>query len=224
MLKDPQRKHNAQLLLSVYSYLYRIAGVPYYREEGSFLYWHYETLKEWLLNDAQEIDAAVYIREFREAEWIGNYMLRKMKSSHNLRIFNERISRFKISSEFDNQCYWLAEEVLMLYLEYPKEGIFRNTDWYRQNQEEEYEGCNDSFGMEKYLSFYANDEGVLYESLIDSVNNEANECYEVDEPCIYKCFNGSPITGDGLDFESRLFSLIEKLCSLFFNYKKQIHD
>lgn len=39
MLKDPKRKKTAQLLISVCSYLYHIADVPYYRQEDSYLYW-----------------------------------------------------------------------------------------------------------------------------------------------------------------------------------------
>ncbi|SPZ94545.1 Uncharacterised protein [Sphingobacterium multivorum] len=38
MLKDPKRKKTAQLLISVCSYLYHIADVPYYRQEDSYLY------------------------------------------------------------------------------------------------------------------------------------------------------------------------------------------
>lgn len=42
MLHDPKRKRNAQLLVSVCSYLYHIADIPYYRQEDSYLYWMYE--------------------------------------------------------------------------------------------------------------------------------------------------------------------------------------
>jgi hypothetical protein len=48
MLKDPRHKQNAQLLLSVCSYLYHIADVPYYRQQNSYLYWIYEMHEGWL--------------------------------------------------------------------------------------------------------------------------------------------------------------------------------
>ena len=51
MLKDPKRKKTAQLLISVCSYLYHIADVPYYRQEDSYLYWLYETHKDWVEQD-----------------------------------------------------------------------------------------------------------------------------------------------------------------------------
>lgn len=51
MLKDPNRKKTAQLLVSVCSYLYHIADVPYYRQEDSYLYWQYEMHKDWVEQD-----------------------------------------------------------------------------------------------------------------------------------------------------------------------------
>ena len=48
MLKDPRHKQNAQLLLSVCSYLYHIADVPYYRQQNSYLYWIYEMHEDWI--------------------------------------------------------------------------------------------------------------------------------------------------------------------------------
>ncbi|PMX76362.1 hypothetical protein C1Y21_34515, partial [Pseudomonas sp. MPR-R2A3] len=38
MLHDPKRKRTAHLLVSVCSYLYHIADIPYYRQENSYLY------------------------------------------------------------------------------------------------------------------------------------------------------------------------------------------
>jgi hypothetical protein len=46
MLNDPMRKKTAQLLVSVCSYLYHIADIPYYRQESSYLYWMYEMLTD----------------------------------------------------------------------------------------------------------------------------------------------------------------------------------
>src|SRR5690606_23598812 len=71
MLKDPKRKKTAQLLLSVCSYLYHIADVPYYRQEDSYLYWLYETHKDWVEQDEETDETETYRSELKNAEYIG---------------------------------------------------------------------------------------------------------------------------------------------------------
>ncbi len=44
MLKNPSTKRAARLLLSVCSYLYHIADIPYYRQEDAYIYWQYEMI------------------------------------------------------------------------------------------------------------------------------------------------------------------------------------
>ncbi|MFH6997400.1 hypothetical protein ACHRVZ_05660 [Flavobacterium sp. FlaQc-57] len=46
LLQDRKQKQTAELLLSVFAYLYHIAGIPYYREDNSYLYYHYECMEE----------------------------------------------------------------------------------------------------------------------------------------------------------------------------------
>ena len=74
--------------------------------------------------------------------------------------------------------------------------------------------------MEKYISFIAKTKGWLYESLADCINNEFNEYGEVEEPTLYKRFDGNNITATNLDFENRLFTLLRGLSGLLNEYKK----
>jgi hypothetical protein len=78
---------------------------------------------------------------------------------------------------------------------------------------------NEAIGMEKYISFIADTKGWLYENLSDSINNEFNEYGIMEEPSISKSFDGSKVTQESLDFENRLFTLLDDLCSLLYNYK-----
>lgn len=65
----------------------------------------------------------------------------------------------------------------------------------------------------------ASSEGWLYETLLESVNQELNEYSKVDEPTIVKRFDGSELTRSDFDFECRLFTLLDELCDLLNNYK-----
>ena len=73
--------------------------------------------------------------------------------------------------------------------------------------------------MEKYISFIADTRGWLYESLSDTINNEFNEYGAMEEPTISKRFDGSEIPKANLDFENRLFGLLNDLGGLLYEYK-----
>lgn len=74
LLQDRKQKQTAELLLSVFAYLYHIAGIPYYRENNSYLFYNYECMEEWLIDDLEneesEEDNSI-ISEFNKAVYYG---------------------------------------------------------------------------------------------------------------------------------------------------------
>src|SRR5260221_2197072 len=48
LAQTAQQQPLAQLLFSVYAYLYQIAKVPYYTENDSYLFYEYEALQNWI--------------------------------------------------------------------------------------------------------------------------------------------------------------------------------
>lgn len=218
MLKDPKRKKTAQLLLSVCSYLYHIADIPYYRQEDSYLYWLYETHKDWIEQDEEAEETETYKSELRNAEYVGDRMEQKLFNRTNLKVFKQRLSRFKSIDRFDRECWQVACNAFAIYLEYPSATIFRNAPLHEEDPyNDDYE--NEAIGMEKYISFIADTKGWLYESLTDSINNEFNEYGAMEEPIISKSFDGSSMPLIDLDFENRLFALLDDLCTLLYDYK-----
>jgi hypothetical protein len=217
MLSDPKRKRNAQLLISVCSYLYHIADIPYFRQEDSYLYWMYEMHKEWMEQDEETEEAEVNKLEFSKAELIGDCIEQKIFNRINLQVFEQRLNAFKSRDIFDHECWRVACTAFALYKEYPQESIFRNAPI--KNDPENDEDENETIGMEKYISFISHTKGWLYKSIADSINSEFNEYGLMEEPTICKCFNGKDITNTSLDFENRLFTLLNDMCSLLYNYK-----
>jgi len=222
MLKDPNHKRNAHLLLSVCSYLYRSAGIPHYREEGSYLYWLYEMHREWTEQDEDREENERYIGEFDKTELIGDCIQQKIFSVMNLTFFEKRLSAFKCRDVFDKECLDIAQKGFALFADYPNESIFRNAPMNCGHEDEETQ--DESIGMEKYISFISDTKGWLYESIEESINNEFNEYGAMDEPTIIKRFGGNELTGDSLDFESRLFALLDDMCALLYNYKNNENE
>ncbi|WP_199117835.1 hypothetical protein [Pedobacter sp. ASV28] len=220
MLKDPKRKRAAQLLLSACSYLYHIADVPYYRQENSYLYWQYEMHREWVEQDEETDATEIYRSELEKAEHIGDSMERKLFNRINLRVFGQRLDRFNSRDAFDADCWRVARNAFALYTEYPTATIFRNAPVH-DDDHDGYDCENEAVAMEKYISFVADTKGWLYESLNDSISSEFNEYGAMEEPTLVKSFDAREITATDLDFENRLFALLDDLCSLFYDYKME---
>ena len=205
--KNPKRKQAVQLLQSVYSYLYHIAKVPYYRKHDSYLFWMYEMVTEWITSDDENDETLFYLSEIKQAEQIGDFMEQKIFSHQNLSRFKKRLESFKSKDTFGNDCYLLVSKIFELYMQYPNESIYRNS---RPNGEaDEYE--RDTISMDKYVSFCAEAKGLLFQTLFETINTEFQEYTAMEEPIILKKFDGSNIANSNLDFENRLFPLIEEL-------------
>ena len=217
MLKDPKRKKTAQLLLSVCSYLYHIAQIPYYRQEESYLYWLYEMMNDWVEQDEETEETESYKSELRNAEYIGDRIEQKLFNRTNLKVFEQRLNRFKSVDMFDKECWQVACNAFALCTEYPNTTIFSNATLPEKDPYDNDE--NEIIGMEKYISFIADTKGWLYESLSDTINNEFNEYGAMAEPTISKRFDGSEIPKANLDFENRLFGLLNDLGGLLYEYK-----
>lgn len=218
MLHDPKRKRNAQLLISVCSYLYHIADIPYFRQENSYLYWMYEMHKEWVEQDDETDENEAYRFEFEKAEFIGDCIEKKIFNQMNLQVFQKRLDTFKRSDVFDHECWMTASNAFALFTEYPNASIFRNAPMPEQDPDND-DHDNETIGMEKYISFISHTKGWLYENLAESINNEFNEYAEMQEPTICKRFDKKEVTKNTLDFENRLFALLDDMCSLLYNYK-----
>ena len=217
MLKDPKRKKTAPLLLSVCSYLYHIADVPYYRQEDSYLYWLYEMHKDWVEQDDETDETETYKSELRNAEYIGDKVEQKLFNRSNLKVFKQRLNRFKSVDTFDRECWQVACNAFALCTEYPNTTIFSNATL---PEKDPYDNDEDEIiRMEKYISFIADTRGWLYESLSDTINNEFNEYGAMEEPTISKRFDGSEIPTANLDFENRLFGLLNDLSGILYEYK-----
>lgn len=215
LLQNKKHKQTAELLLSVFAYLYHIAGIPYYRDNNSYLFYQYECMEEWLIDDLESYETEEgnrEISEFNKAIYYGDVMLLKMYNPYHLNYFEQRIVNYKPSDSFQKDCLIVAEKALALLLEYPDYTIFHSTS----NREFEYD--NEVIKAEQYISFIADSDGLLYENIARVVNDEFNECGEMEEPTLLQIYDTeNRPSKEGLDFEYRLFPLLNDLCTLLNN-------
>ena len=213
--KNPKRKQAVQLLQSVCSYLYHIAGVPYYRKQDSYLFWMYEMVTEWITSDDENEETPIYLSEIKQAEHIGDFMEQKIYNHHNLTRFKDHLKNFKAKDRFDNDCFMLARKIFSLYQQYPNATIYQNLQ--SNTETEEYES-DTVVSMDKYVSFCSEAKGLLFQTLFEAVNSDLQEYATMQEPRVIKKFDGRNITNNNLDFENRLFPLIEELIYILNNF------
>jgi hypothetical protein len=206
------------LLLCACAYLYHIVGVPYYRQEGSYLYDQYRYIEQWVEEETDESQEE-YSRnssELRAAALIGDIMERRISHTCHLQHFKERLKNFCIRDSFDIECHDTALDFLSLWNAYPEHDLKTHMPCNSSNEDydEDYYYDEGTIGMFQYISFSAGTSGRLYETLAENINTEFNEYGDIEEPTVTRVFDGVQDTADNLDYEVRLFAAIDRLCRL----------
>lgn len=204
----PGRKAVAELLLSVFAYLYQSADIPYYRDQNTFMYWQYQSAEEMSVNEDEEIEQD-FIDEFKKNHIIGDVMKRKIANAVNLERFGERVERFESRDYFERICYDVAKEFHGLFKQYPGMRFNHRTAINRYWDDEE-----SAIGIAQYVSFIPTLESDLTEYILEGINCELMEYSAVEEPVRYIPFDNREITGNDFAFEMALFLQIEKLIEL----------
>ncbi|EJL62799.1 hypothetical protein [Flavobacterium sp. CF136] len=212
LLQDKRQKKSAELLLSVFTYLYHIAGIPYYREEYSALGYHYESIEDWFLeeweNDEKE-ELTTMRQELNRASYYGDIIFKKIYNTYYLNHFKHKIESFTLSDYFGQKCLEIAKKTFAIFEQYPNESIFRNTS--KENFDED----DGIIRAQQYISFIADNQGILYDNIERAVNDEFNECSEMEQPVLLQVYDNENIPyKEGLDFEYKIFPLINDLCTL----------
>lgn len=219
LVQTAQQQPLAEMLLSVYAYLYQIAKLPYYTESDSYLSGEYNMLQQWIYEaDDENEEAQQYRDEQTKAMDLLNYaggrLVALIRDNNYLLKWEANIEAYRQSRDWDLETESLANQFLTLFKEYPHRTLFDNIHDELIAPEE-----TDRIRMEQYASFYWSSNDCFYDMIFDTVNNEFGECGIIDEPTSIQLFDTpqARVLND-LDFEKRLFDLIDKLCGILNKY------
>lgn len=214
LTQDNKRQQLANLLLSVYAYLYQVAVVPYYTESSSYLHNTYEMMEEWVNQDPEDFDTEDYterISAFNSLKWYGSKILRRIRHPYALQQLEKRLHAFQPCCTEEQSLHQVCSGLLKLYNEYPDRSIFDNIreGWIDPKEEER-------IYPEQFISFYWDYKDCLYPSLFETVNYDLQEKSVSDEPLGMQLFDRpqEEVNTHELDFEQRFFELVNDLTAL----------
>ncbi|GAB3910568.1 hypothetical protein [Mucilaginibacter boryungensis] len=214
LMKQKKHRQAADLLLSVFAYLYHVVGVPYYRDNYSALNYYYEMTEEWLRDDIDSYepdDQNRQLSELNKASHYGDLVHRKIYNSIHLNHMSKRLNDFTAKCAFDLNCFQLAQSFHQLAQQFPNAGVFDNIP----ELDEDATSDDQVIRAQQYVSFIADTDGWLYENITDMLNNQFNECGYMEQPTIIEVFTEEAKSDSKtLDFEKQLFPLIADLCIL----------
>jgi hypothetical protein len=217
-LLQSRKRRSADLLLSVFSYLYRVMGIPFYSECSSYLYNCYEALENYVTEAAyecdEETDYAGMLSQFRLATYWGNRISRIIRHPYTLRSLEERVSRFRASDKKEEELLSVCKAALDLYRQYPKRSIFEDMpEGFLYPEEKE------RIRPEQCISFFWSDLGFSYDHLMDHINCDFQEMAVSDEPFVLQLFNKRQRQErHDLSFIEAVFRLLSSLTDLLYTY------
>jgi hypothetical protein len=211
-----KRHHQvAGLLTAVCAYLYVEAGITYYRDEGAYMYYNYESLKDWV-EEARYDDKDSYRdqkKNLNEAEKAGDFIQCKIMDAEFRLSLLEQLADFQPKSAYEHEAKRIAQYTWDLWQEFPQANLFRNSSEIVED-EDDY-GYDNTLYMHEYIGFIGSNRDALSENLITMAENDFNERSRLQEPEIRTLFNeAQPAYADALGYEQRVLTLIDDLCTL----------
>jgi len=212
LLNNKAKVATAELLLSVFAYLYQVHHVPYYAEKGNYLHYIYNTLEDWILADFEEDSeqADAHLEHFSYLNHSGNELLVKISDPAQLKLFCSRLSAFKPQSKAETALLDTAKQAFDLFSKYPDRSVFEAVR-YDILPPEAYED-NQYISPDQYISFYWSSEDSLYDELWQTINEQLAEYCMIAEPSALQYFDKpQKKIHHNHDFETCFFDLLNGL-------------
>ena len=219
LLKDRRRIKSAELMMSVFAWLYKVVDVPYYRDRNTYMYHCFESIDSWLEEEPGAWDRQEFKKNkatLKLAAKGGDLIQKKISDATHIQKFEKRVSEFKPSTPWEHELLQVSKKAMDLFTCFPNRsitGTFLPGLLDPLREERAY--------YEQYLSFYWDDGDFLYDNIIEFVNNDLQEMSTMDEPMAIQLFDTKqPAEIHDLDFPARLFDFLHELSDNLYSYEK----
>ncbi|HWB27501.1 MAG TPA: hypothetical protein VG738_18625 [Chitinophagaceae bacterium] len=211
LLQNPRKKRQAQLLLSVFAYLYQVAGMPDYH--NGYVGSNYEAIYEnyeYYCRDIDESDSRTFISWNMNMQYFGRKTFKSIRHPYHLQQFENRLKRFIPLNNADKDLLKVSRLLFDLYKNYPSRRIFDNVHYRFLEPDEERHILPDD-----YISFFWDSDSFVYEELMEYINGDFQEIACTEEPIALQYFDTpqGAIKHD-LAFEDAFFECLHHLADL----------
>jgi hypothetical protein len=211
LMHSRRTKRQADLLLSMFAYLYQVGGVPYFTQ--GFLESEYDMIYEWYTTDDTDYDeqeSIVIMQAFKLMKYHGKKLFKSISHRYHLQQFESRVQQFKPTCKKEIAIHEVGQQLLAVYKQYPKRSIIdciHECTMERQDDEK--------ITPDQYISFMWDAEGFIYDQLIETVNVRFQEMVDIDEPAAVQYFDKLPEKEQhDLGFEEQFFDCLHNLSDL----------
>jgi hypothetical protein len=204
--KNKKLRRLCEVLTCIFSYLYRVIGVSYFRKR-CFVRSVYDTIEEMLYNQDEEEAEGELDEERQEVEDLVNYgddLFALLDVPYDASFLQELL---KSRAGLSREVFLLARDFLKLSLDYPGRSMDSCLRYDLFDK-----GSYRFIRPEHYLSFFWSSKDCLQDMFMDWVNNDLMEMEGRREPVVVQCFD-RPQESEcfDFDFETRLFSYLDRL-------------
>ena len=229
------------LFFSACAYLFQIVEMPSYAAGGmvSSIYeqvWDYKEQEHFEMEEEQDDDTDVpepaqlnellaqrmeQEQEFKTAahemgcaDYFGRKIQKSISHPRNLMTWEHRIKHYRPKDKKGKELLVVSQKLFDLYRQYPDRNFYQQycaRHWYSEND------C--IMHASEYFSFVWSIDGWLGDQSYQFTNDMSGSYDGIDEPLQYKIYDvPSTREANNLDFEKRLFALVDELSFLLYNY------
>lgn len=211
LLQNPYKQKQAILLLSVFAYLYQVAGMPDFHDGyvGSQYEYIYDSYTDGSA-DIDEDDYKAFMEWHKAMQFYGRKAFKSIRHSYHLLHFEERVKNFTPKTDKDTELLLVSTQILTLYLQNPSRRFFDNVTYNCVQTEEERRIL-----PEEYVSFFWDAEGFMHDQLMEFVNIDFQEISCIEEPSAIQYFDTpQKAAKHDLSFEHAFFDCLHNLADL----------
>jgi len=213
LLTDPARQQEAELLLYVYAYLYHVVDIPWFLNTGSFLDYTYEMMESSYMDSLEPGEEEATLEKltiFDRMRSDSDALQKKLHLIRKLRGWSKCLRVFNPSSPAGQPLKKVAQSAWELYKAYPGRSIWNSIEPDLLHPE-----YDERIRADYYISFFWDSEDDLYDDLMETINSCLQEYGVADEPVNVQIFDQpQAAVTHSLDFEQKLFTLIDDLCTV----------